>query len=52
MVRVSGLHPVTPGQIPFQPSGLDLFPVDPDSTQPHFVNNPNPHPNPPASWGS
>ena len=38
VVRVLGLHVVAPGSNPDLTSGLDLFPVVPDTTPPHFVN--------------
>ena len=39
MVRALGLHAAAPGSNPVLTSGLDLFPVVPDSTPPHFVNS-------------
>ena len=39
MVRALGLHAVAPGSNPVITSGLDLFPVVPDSTLPCFVNS-------------
>ena len=39
MVRASGLQAVAPGSNPVPTSGLDLFPVVPDSTLPRFVNS-------------
>ena len=39
MVRALGLHAVALGSNPVLTSGLDLFPVVPDSTLPHFVNS-------------
>ena len=39
MVRSLGLHAVAPGSNPVLTSGLDLFPVDLDSTLPRFVNS-------------
>ena len=39
MVRALCLHAVAPGSNPVLTSGLDLFPVAPDSTPPHFVNS-------------
>ena len=38
MVRALGLYTVAPGSNPVLTSGLDLFPVVPDSTLPRFVN--------------
>ena len=38
MVGALGLHAGAPGSNPVQASGLDLFPVVPDSTLPRFVN--------------
>ena len=39
MVRALGLHSVAPGSNPILSSGLDIIPVVPDSTLPHFVNS-------------
>ena len=39
MVRALGLHAVSPGSNPILTSGLDSFPVAPDSTLPRFVNS-------------
>ena len=39
MVRALGLHADDPGSNPVVSSGLDLFPVVPDSTLPRFVNS-------------
>ena len=39
VVRGLGLHEVAPGSNPILTSGLDLFPVVPDSTLPCFVNS-------------
>ena len=39
LVRALGLHVAAPGSNPVLTSGLDLFPVLPDSTPPHFVNS-------------
>ena len=39
MVRALGLHAAAPGSNPVITSGLDLFPVVPDSTLPCFVNS-------------
>ena len=39
MVRTLGLHAAAPGSNPVLTSGLDLFPVVPDSTLPRFVNS-------------
>ena len=39
MVRALGLHAAAPGSNPVLTSGLDLFPVVPDSTLPRFVNS-------------
>ena len=39
MVWVFGLHAVAPGSSPVLTSGLDLFPVVPDSTLPRFVKS-------------
>ena len=39
VVRALGLHAAAPGSNPVLTSGLDLFPVVPDSTPPRFVNN-------------
>ena len=38
-VRALGLHAVSRGSNPVLTSGLDLFPVVPDSTLPRFVNS-------------
>ena len=47
VVRALGLHAAAPGSNPVLTSGLDVFPVVPDSTPPRFVKW-----LPPASWGS
>ena len=39
VVRALGLHAAAPGSNPVITSGLDLFPVVPDSTLPRFVNS-------------
>ena len=39
MVRALGLHAVAAGSNLVVSSGLDLFPVVPDSTPPRFVNS-------------
>ena len=39
MVRALGLHAIASGSNPVLTSGQDLFPVDPDSTPPRFVNS-------------
>ena len=39
VVRTLGLHAAAPGSNPVLTSGLDLFPVVPDSTLPRFVNS-------------
>ena len=39
VVRALGLHAAAPGSNPVITSGLDLFPVVPDSTLPCFVNS-------------
>ena len=39
MVRVLGLDAVALGSNPILTSGLNLFPVVPDSSPPHFVNS-------------
>ena len=39
MVRALGLHAAAPGSNPVLTSGLDLFPVVPNSTLPRFVNS-------------
>ena len=39
MVRALGLHAAAPGSNSVITSGLDLFPVVPDSTLPCFVNS-------------
>ena len=39
MVRALGLHAAAPGSNPILTSGLDLFPVVPDSTLSPFVNS-------------
>ena len=39
VVRVLGLHAAEPGSNPVLTSGLDLFPVVPDSIPPRFVNS-------------
>ena len=39
MVRALGLHAAAPGSNPVLTSGLDLFPVVPDSTLPRLVNS-------------
>ena len=39
VVRALGLHAAAPGLNPVITSGLDLFPVVPDSTLPCFVNS-------------
>ena len=39
MVRALGLHAAGPGSNPVLASGMDLFPVVPDSTLPRFVNS-------------
>ena len=39
VVRALGLHAAAPGSNPVLTSGLDLFPVVPDSTPPRFVNS-------------
>ena len=39
VVRALGLHAAAPGSYPVLTSGLDLFPVVPDSTLPRFVNS-------------
>ena len=39
VVRALGLHAAAPGSNPVITSGLDLFPVVPDSTIPCFVNS-------------
>ena len=39
MVRAFALHAVALGSNPVLTSGLDLFPVVPDSTLPRFVNS-------------
>ena len=39
MVRALGLHAIAPGSNPVLTSGLDLFPVVPDSILPCFVNS-------------
>ena len=39
MVRALGLRAVSPGSNLVLTSGLDLFPVVPDSTLPGFVNS-------------
>ena len=39
MVSALGLHTVALGSNPILTSGLDLFPVVPDSTLPRFVNS-------------
>ena len=39
VVRALGLHAAAPGSNPVPTSGMDLFPVVPDSTLPRFVNS-------------
>ena len=39
MVGALGLHSAAPGSNPVLTSGLDLFPVVPDSTLPRFVKS-------------
>ena len=39
MVRALGLHAAAPGSNPVLTSGLDLFPVVPDSNPPRFINS-------------
>ena len=39
MVGALGLHAAAPGSNPVLTSGLDLFPVVPDSTLPRFVKS-------------
>ena len=39
MVGALGLHAAVPGSNPVLASGLDLFPVVPDSILPRFVNS-------------
>ena len=39
MVRALDLHAVVPDSNLILTSGVDLFPVDPDSTLPRFVNS-------------
>ena len=39
VVRALGLLAAAPGSNPVLTSGLDLFPVVPDSTPPRFVNS-------------
>ena len=39
VVRVLGLYAAAPGSNPVLTSGLDLFPVVPDSTPSRFVNS-------------
>ena len=50
VVRALGLYAAAPGSNPVLTSGLDLFPVVPDSTPPRFVNSQlvPPYPPPPS----